>query len=151
MVIIKREDVTKKGFCKILWRKLPLRASLLLVSWVGWTRKRVGPGVGCLFEFEVEGEGGRVGVGAYSRWALIRGWVLIRINTVTIAWENSRHFTTHQLVSPRNDVIWGTNAEIPYWWHLTTYSWNVLCSFVVIDFLVILASFMTLWISAKER
>ena len=37
---------------------------------------------GCLFEFEFEGEGGWVGVGAYSRWALIRGWALIRINTV---------------------------------------------------------------------
>ena len=31
-----------------------------------------------LFEFDWEEEG----VGAYSRWALIRGWVLIRINTV---------------------------------------------------------------------
>ena len=55
---------------------------------------------GRLFEFEFEGEGGGVGVGtysrlralikfsafrmgAYSRWALIRGWALIRINTVT--------------------------------------------------------------------
>ena len=40
------------------------------------------------FEFEFEAEGGGVGVGAnsmlgaYSRWALIRGWVLIRKNTV---------------------------------------------------------------------
>ena len=25
-----------------------------------------------------------VRVGAYSRWALIRGWALIRINTVTV-------------------------------------------------------------------
>ena len=31
-----------------------------------------------LFEFDWEEEG----VGAYSRWALIRGWALIRINTV---------------------------------------------------------------------
>ena len=28
------------------------------------------------------GEGGIVGVGACSRWALIRGWAFIRINTV---------------------------------------------------------------------
>ena len=35
-----------------------------------------------LFEVEFEGEGG--GVGAYSRWALIRSWALIRINTVYI-------------------------------------------------------------------
>ena len=33
-----------------------------------------------LFEFEWEEEG----VGAYSSWALIRGWALIRINTVVI-------------------------------------------------------------------
>ena len=48
---------------------------------------------GRLSEFEGEGEGGQVGggrllnfsvfrMGAYSRWALIRGWALIRINTV---------------------------------------------------------------------
>ena len=31
------------------------------------------------------GVGGRCGgVGAYSRWVLIRGWALIRINTVII-------------------------------------------------------------------
>ena len=55
-------------------------------------------GVGRLFEFEWEWEGSGVGgrlfeagrlltfsafrMGAYSRWALIRGWALIRINTV---------------------------------------------------------------------
>ena len=57
-------------------------------------------GGGRLFEFEWEWEGGGVGwggrlfeagrlltfpafrMGAYSRWALVRGWVLIRINTV---------------------------------------------------------------------
>ena len=31
MVATKREDVTKQGSCKILWRKLHLRGSLLLV------------------------------------------------------------------------------------------------------------------------
>ena len=56
-------------------------------------------GGGRLFEFELQGEGGGVGLGrlfeagrllnfsafrmcVYSRWALIRGWALIRINTV---------------------------------------------------------------------
>ena len=43
-------------------------------------------GAGRLFEFEWEWEGGGEGaylrLGAYWRWALIRGWALIRINTV---------------------------------------------------------------------
>ena len=39
-----------------------------------------------------------------------------------IAWENSRHFATLPLVCPQNDV-WGTSAEIPYWWHVTTQIW----------------------------
>ena len=37
-------------------------------------------------------------MGAYSRWALIRGWALLRINTVNItakvALNNSSDFTT---------------------------------------------------------
>ena len=37
----------------------------------------------------------------------------------TVAWENSRHFATPQLVSKRDDV-WGTSVEIPYWWRHTT-------------------------------
>ena len=41
---------------------------------------------------------------------------------LTLAWENSRHFVTPSLVSPRNDV-WETNAEIPYWWRVTTQIW----------------------------
>ena len=61
MLITKREDVTMQGFCKILWRKLHLRGSLLLVlihflvfgvgegRGVGW-----GWGEG-LFEFEWKG------------------------------------------------------------------------------------------------
>ena len=61
-------------------------------KWVGWGWRFI--------EFEWDQEGGGVGwggrlfeagrlltffafrMGAYSRWALIRGWVLIRINTV---------------------------------------------------------------------
>ena len=76
MLITKRADVTKQGFCKILGRKLRPRGSLLLEfipssGWGGGER---------VFEFDWEEEG----VGAYSRlvayllflplgWALIRG------------------------------------------------------------------------------
>ena len=89
MLITKREEVTKQGFCK----KLRPRGSLILEfihssGWVGSER---------LFEFDWEEEG--VGaystlgtllltfssfrMSAYSRWPLIRGW-LIRINTVSV-------------------------------------------------------------------
>ena len=97
MVITKPEDVTKQGFCKTLWRKLRLRGSLLLVFipfwgvvdvrgcapisvWVGvgggWCRG------GSLFEAGRLLTFSSFRMGAYSRWALIRGWALIRINTV---------------------------------------------------------------------
>ena len=73
MVITKREDVTKQGFCKTLWRKLCLRGSLLLVLihffFFGWEGKWGGVGVGVylsLTEWEVDWS-----------WALIRGWALI--------------------------------------------------------------------------
>ena len=58
MLMTKRE-VTKQGFCKILWRQLHPRVSLLLEfihsSGWGWGER--------LFEFDWEEEG----VGAYSR------------------------------------------------------------------------------------
>ena len=59
MLITKREEVTKQGFCKILWRKLRPRRSLLLEfihasGWGGGER---------LLEFDWDEEG----VGAYSR------------------------------------------------------------------------------------
>ena len=61
MVIKKREDVIKQGFCKILRRKLSFRGSLLLVLIQFWGGgKGEGGGDGCLFEFEREG-GGRGG------------------------------------------------------------------------------------------
>ena len=58
MPLTKREEVTKQGFYKILWRKLRPRGSLLLEfihssGWGGGQR---------LFEFDWEEEG----VGAYS-------------------------------------------------------------------------------------
>ena len=76
MLMTKREEVTKQGFCMILWRKLRPRGSLLseFIHSAGWG------GGDRLFEFDWEEEG----VGAYSRWALIRGWALIRINTVIV-------------------------------------------------------------------
>ena len=90
---IKREEVTKQGFCKILWRKLLPRGSLLLEfihssGWGGGERllsligRRRG---GRLFEAERLLTFSAFSMGAYSRWALIRGWVLIRINTVIYA------------------------------------------------------------------
>ena len=42
-----------------------------------------------------------------------------------LAWENSRHFVTATVVSPRNDV-WQTSAEIPHWGRVTTQIWVVL-------------------------
>ena len=96
MVKTKRKDVTKQGFCKILWRKLRLQWSLLLVliQFLGGVRgKGVGWG-GRLLTFSA------FRIGAYSRWALIRGWALIRINTVS--------------------------AEILCWWRNTTQIWVVL-------------------------
>ena len=59
MLITKREEVTKQGFYKILWRKLRPRGSLLLefIHSSGWG------GDERLFEFDWEEEG----EGAYSR------------------------------------------------------------------------------------
>ena len=39
--------------------------------------------------------------------------------------ENRRHLATPPLVFPRHGV-WGTSAEIPYWWRVTTQIWVVL-------------------------
>ena len=52
---------------------------------------------------------------------------LVNLNALETysAWENSRHLATLPLVSSRNEV-WGTSAEIPYWWRDTTQIWVVL-------------------------
>ena len=42
-----------------------------------------------------------------------------------LPWENSLHSATPRLVFPRNDV-WGTGAEIPYWWRVIIQIWVVL-------------------------
>ena len=61
MLITKREEVTNKGFCIILWRKLRPRGSVLLefIHSSGWD------GGEHLFEFDWEA--GEEGVGDYSR------------------------------------------------------------------------------------
>ena len=45
-------------------------------------REACGVGCGCLFEAGHLLSFSAFRMGAYSRWALIRGWALIRINTV---------------------------------------------------------------------
>ena len=74
MLITKREEVMSK----ILWRKLRPRGSLLLefIQSSGWG------GGGRLFEAGRLLTFSAFRMGAYSRWALIRGWALIRINSV---------------------------------------------------------------------
>ena len=98
----KLEDVIRQGSCKILWRKLRLRRSLLLVL-----IQIFGGGVGLVAYLSLSGSGREVGwggclfeagrlltfsafrMGAYSRWALIRGWALIRINHAVNTWKIS--------------------------------------------------------------
>ena len=75
MVVTKREDVTKQGFCKKTLKKTPPLGksleylSIFLRGLGGWRGVRVGVGAYSR-------------LGAYFKWALIRGWALIRINTV---------------------------------------------------------------------
>ena len=59
MLITQPEEVTKQGFCKILWRKLRPRGCLLLEF---IHSSGLGGGEG-LFEFDWEEKG----VGTYSR------------------------------------------------------------------------------------
>ena len=87
MVTTTREDAKKQGFCKILWRKLRLRWSLSYFStysifFLFWWEGKGGLGGGwSLLTFST------FGMGAYSRWALIR------INTVSQStkYVKSRH------------------------------------------------------------
>ena len=120
MIITKREELTKQGFCKILWRKLRHQGNLSLVliqfqshatqvnKWILWCYLQYesrnctpvnkiiiiintllmhlnsfgvggGRGVGwgwALFQVWVEGEGDRVGVGAYSNITYITNLVV---------------------------------------------------------------------------
>ena len=76
MLITKRGEVTKQGFCKILrsrnsvFRQVSYPGSLISTFNFNLIVNQVdGVSGGRLFEFDWEGEGG---------WALIRGWVLIK-------------------------------------------------------------------------
>ena len=92
MAVTKPEDGTKQGFCKLLWRKLHLWGSLLLelnsisiclsLRWAGWAGGGRLFEAGCLLNFSA------FRMGAYLRWALIRGLALIRINTVSLSTNN---------------------------------------------------------------
>ena len=48
----------------------------------------------------------------------------------SLTWSNKKTTSTFMmppLVSPWND-IWGTSAEIPYWWRVTTQIWVQCCA-----------------------
>ena len=71
MVTTKREDVTKQCFCDTL-KKTPSLGKFLISTYSifgGWE----GNGGGRLLTFSA------FRMEVYSRWALIRGWALIRI------------------------------------------------------------------------
>ena len=74
MLITKSEDATKQGFCKILYEKSVFgRVSYYHVLEFLW--EGVGWG-GRLFEAWRLLTFSAFRMGAYSRWALIRGWAL---------------------------------------------------------------------------
>ena len=75
MLITKRDEVTKQGFCKTLWKKLRLvtRVLVLIQFQFQFIATQVsGVGVGAYLSLIGRRRGG-VGVG----WALIRSWALI--------------------------------------------------------------------------
>ena len=49
-------------------------------------------------------------LGAYSRWALIQGWVLIRINTVFIKVQSS-YYITVQVPKQKRLTTFGENIH----------------------------------------
>ena len=80
MLITKSEDVTKQGFCTIpeensVFGRVSYYLLLeFLCEGVGWGGRLFK--AGCLLIFSA------FRMGTYSRWALIQGCALIRINTV---------------------------------------------------------------------
>ena len=90
MLITKCKEVTKQGFCKILWWKLRPQGSLLLEfihssGWDGGIKALIwvwlgGGGCGRLLTFSA------FSMGAYLRW------VLIRINTVCTLYKDWANF-----------------------------------------------------------
>ena len=77
----------------------------------------------CLFCFCRQGESRVNNCICCGAFSIVKKFYLTHIH---LGLENSQHFTTPSLVSPRNDVWGGTTAEIPYWWHVTTQIWVVL-------------------------
>ena len=77
MVTTKREDVTKQGFCDTL-KKTPSLGKFLISTYSifgGWE----GNGGEHLFKAGRLLTFSAFRMDVYSRWALIRGWALIRI------------------------------------------------------------------------
>ena len=60
-------------------------------------------------------------MGAYSRWALIRGWALIRINTVRDIWDKVEE--TVDITQPLLVYSWGNEVvsrNVGYGFHRVT-------------------------------
>ena len=77
MITTKREDLTKQGFCDTL-KKTPSLGKFLISTYSifgGWQ----GNGGGHLFKAGRLLTFSAFRMDVYSRWALIRGWALIRI------------------------------------------------------------------------
>ena len=109
MLLTKHEEVTKQGFCKILWRKLRLQGTYSL-NWVGWGWVLIwvwlgGGGGGRLFEVGRLLTFSAFRMGAYSRWALIRGWALIRINTVVFVFVSQWTKTKEESWQTKHESI----------------------------------------------
>ena len=75
MVITKREDVTKQGFCNTPSSGKSVIRVRVRVRWGGRLFE-----AGRFLTFSA------FRMGAYSRWALFRSWALIRINTVCVVY-----------------------------------------------------------------
>ena len=127
MVITKCEHVTKQSFCELplLLRKLPLWGSLFMLVLIqshcnpsGWS---VG---GRLLTFSA------FRMGAYLSCALIRGWPLIRINTVCQkkSSELNKTWTRGRGLITRDDVVSQRNkfgcAFLSYFWLLISNNSN---------------------------
>ena len=93
MVITKREDVTKQGLCKIVWKKTPSSGGSLIISYLSLS------GSGCLLTFSA------FTMGVYSRWARTRGRALIWINMVF--WKLMHAWFKYALTSP---TLWTLNS-----------------------------------------
>ena len=81
MLITNSEDVTKQGFCTILPEENSVLGRVSYYILLEFLWEGVGWG-GRLFEAGRLLTFSAFRIGAYSRWAVIPGWALIRINTV---------------------------------------------------------------------